>query len=533
MHLQQLVTTYLQNQLKHHAADTPEIWANTGSLHIVLRVAHQAGKLRLLSLLTLLSACTHQASAVILLANAEAQQLLLQALHNISGEVSQLAAATKNGPAATHLWAEEVNASSPQKPICALHAEAMTLSCGSHIVTVDWALQSPSRGQDSAQPNSVPKYVFMVADHSLSVDDAYLRRFWGQLLQQQQQQQQPAATLLSVAFGDLGLLWRMVSATYSLPGLSSALTPSTEAGFTQHHIQTALPADCIAHPMTLPGKPKQEVQCQVVPTTAAALVQSANSSHNSSSPSWWSVRPGLLQWLSALTEAAAATAATTTAAAAAAAAAAATTAGISAAPSATVTPVSASTRTAAGDEGWSEAKLMVVVGMPGVNVNGLLSYVRQSSSLSVAVLELDQDPGCKPGVLAMTPDIAELILGSMPAGMLAGGGSQGGTDRVMGGQLAAKLLFQGSLSIAQKLRATCAALSGAQAKHEQPIHGVIFLSWACLEEGLPLELTQAVSDLYLCDLADCIAADIESPMTEMTARALDVMTILLCGVHDE
>ena len=261
--------------------------------------------------------------------------------------------------------------------------------------------------------------------------------------------------------------------------------------------------------MKLPAFPDmQAIQPQVVPSTAAAVVQRSDMDEGRSSPSWCAVRPGLLQWLTILTEeeaaASAAVAEAPTAAAAAAAAAAA--------------------------EPSSEAKLMVVVGPPAFQHTELQLYIAASSSLSVVILDLED--GSRPGLLSMPTDCVAPLLSSMQGSMLSIGDNPDYRNKVVNGLLPAKLLFKKGLGVAEMLSATCTALEAAQAKHEQPIHGIVFLSWGCSQLDLPLKLGMAVTDLYLCDLADCITPQGNTPVTEMAAKALGMVTAFLCGAHD-
>ena len=267
--------------------------------------------------------------------------------------------------------------------------------------------------------------------------------------------------------------------------------------------------------MMLPAFPDmQAIQRRVVPSTAAAVVQHSDMNESRSSSSWCAVRPGLLQWLTILTEEAAAAAAAAAA--------------VVAAPTAAAA--------AATTEPSSEAKLMVVVGPPAIEQTELQIYITASSSLSVVILDLEDGsrPGMpsRPGMLSMPTDCVAPLLSSMQGSMLSIGDSPDYMNRVLNDLLPAKLLFKKDLGVAEMLSATCTALGAAQAKHEQPIHGIVFLSWGCLQKDLPSQLGLAVTDLYLSDLADCITPHAKTPVTEMAAKALAMVTAFLCGVHD-
>ena len=254
----------------------------------------------------------------------------------------------------------------------------------------------------------------------------------------------------------------------------------------------------------------QAIQPRVVPSTAAAVVQRSDMTEGRSSPSWCAVRPGLLQWLTILTEEEAAASAAVVEATPAAAAAAAT-----------------ATATA---EPSCEAKLMVVVGPPAFEHTELQLYIDASSSLSVVILDLEESS--RPGLLSMPTDCVAPLLSSMQGSMLSVQDNPDYMNRVLSGFFPAKLLFKKDLGVAEKLNATCTALGAAQAKHEQPIHGIAFLSWDCIQKGLPLELGMCVTDMYLCDLADCITPHSKTPLTEMAAKTLAMMTTFLCGAHN-
>ena len=257
--------------------------------------------------------------------------------------------------------------------------------------------------------------------------------------------------------------------------------------------------------MELPAFPDmQAIQPRVVPSTAAAVVQRSDMNDGRSTVSWCTVRPGLLQWLTILTEEEAAASAALVEA-----------------------PTAAAAATA---EPSSEAKLMVVVGPPAFEHTELQLYIDASSSLSVVILDLEESS--RPGMLSMPTDCVAPLLSSMQGGMLSIQDNPDCMSRVLGGLLPAKLLFKKDLGVAEKLSATCTALGAAQAKHEQPIHGIAFLSWDCLEKDLPLKLGMAVTDLYLCYLADCITPHSKIPLTEMAAKALRMVTTFLCGLHD-
>ncbi len=519
--MKQLLKSYLHSQLQQYAADTQMLWSDTASMHIILRVTHRSGKMRLLSLLSLLSTCIHGASVVVLLSSKAAQQLLLQAIQAINREIRQLltsaaaaqvtGSASASASAASHPGAHNVQQEPTGMPhINRLHAEALTLDCGSPIVTISWE-PTPSYIQHPPRPD--PKYVFMMADHSICTDDAHLRSFWGHLhhqhhQQQQQQQlqlqlqlrlqlqQQPAARMLNATFGHLGSLWRMVSATYSLPGLASTLTDSLEPGFTTHHVQTALPADCIAHPMMLPADPDmQEIQRRVVPTADCTLLQTSRLNEGGACPPWFGLRPGLLQWLATVTEAAAA------------------------APE--------------GHSGTaSDAKLLVVIGSCAQAALEFMDYTQASSSLSVAVLESDGPDNPQFAMLLTTADCFVPLVKSVEDGALSVNDKQEYINRVQERVIPPMLSINQNLTTCQKFQAMCAALSAAQAKHEQPVHGVILLSWEALHEGFPLQSGQAVTDLYLCDLADSVGQGSKAPLTEMAAKALAMISSQLCGAHD-
>ncbi len=243
----------------------------------------------------------------------------------------------------------------------------------------------------------------------------------------------------------------------------------------------------------------------MVPSTAAAVVQHSDMIESRSSPSWCAVRPGLLQWLTILTEEAAAA-------------------------SAAVVEAPTAAAAAATAEPFSEPRLMVVVGPPAFEHTELQLYIDASSSLSVVILDLED--GSRPGMLSMPTDCVAPLLSSMQGSMLSIGENSDYMSKVLNGLLPAKLLFKENLGVAKMLSATCTALGAAQAKHEQPIHGIAFLSWDCLQKDLPLQLGMAVTDLYLCDLADCITPHGKTPVTEMAAKALAMVTTFLCGVHD-
>ena len=244
----------------------------------------------------------------------------------------------------------------------------------------------------------------------------------------------------------------------------------------------------------------------MVPSTAAAVVQRRDINGGRSSPSWCAVRPGLLQWLTILTEEEAAASA------------------------ALVEAPTAPTAAAAPAEPSSEAKLMVVVGPPAFEHTQLQLYIDASSSLSVVILDLEESS--RPGMLSMPTDCVAPLLSSMQNSMLSIQGNPDYMSKVLNGLFPAKLLFKKDLGMAEKLSATCTALGAAQAKHEQPIHGIAFLSWDCLQKDLPLQLGMSVTDLYLCDLAACITPHGKIPLIEMAAKALAMVTTFLCGAHN-
>ena len=250
----------------------------------------------------------------------------------------------------------------------------------------------------------------------------------------------------------------------------------------------------------------QAIQPRVVPSTAAAVVQRRDINGGRSSPSWCAVRPGLLQWLTILTEEEAAASA------------------------ALVEAPTAPTAAAAPAEPSSEAKLMVVVGPPAFEHTQLQLYIDASSSLSVVILDLEESS--RPGMLSMPTDCVAPLLSSMQNSMLSIQGNPDYMSKVLNGLFPAKLLFKKDLGMAEKLSATCTALGAAQAKHEQPIHGIAFLSWDCLQKDLPLQLGMSVTDLYLCDLAACITPHGKIPLIEMAAKALAMVTTFLCGAHN-
>ena len=477
-------------------------------MHNILRVTHQAGKLRLLALLSLLSTCVHQASVVILLSSRRSQQQLLQSVQAVSNDIRHIWADTAaESVSALAADAQDYTNDNPQQQHPSLphwdymHAEALTLSCGSIVVAVRVA--SPSHTPTSNAPGPNPKFVFIVADHDLCTADSHLRRFWGHLHEQQQQPQQhmqeqqqqqinqPAATLLNTAFGHLGWLWRMVSTTYSLPGLASTLTDLPELGFSTHHIQTALPADCIAHPMMLPADlDMHEIQRRVVPPAAATVLQLKQSNEGNFTSPWYARRPGLLQWLATLNEAA-----------------------------------------AAGNVQSFDSKLMLVVARAGMDANELLSHVDASASLSVAILQADIPS--HPGMLATTSDCFLPVINSLESSVLSMRDRQAYLNSFQRGQMAPRALLQSGLSACQMLETMTAALNAAQAQHEQPIHSIVFLSWESLQqEPLPQIGGQPVTDLYLCDMADTITRDSTAPLTQMAANALAMVSSQLCGVYD-
>jgi len=560
--MEQLVRAYLHKQLKQYAADTTELWAEAPCMHTVLRVTHQSAKMHLLALMALLSTSIHHSTAVILLSSQAAQELLLQGIEQVNNDISQAAAAAAPLSAEHSIISDDLCICN----VVRMHVEPLTVDCAMFLVVASW---EPLNGvpvlnpAPNASPSSHPRHVLMIADHSLCVDDEHLSSFWTYRHEQRQlsetsehpdlqrasaaEQKQldtealkrlphlrkssPAMDVLYNVCGQPGPLWRLISTTYSLPGLCSGLVAATETCFTAHHIQTALPAGCIAHPMMLSAfSDMQAIQRRVVPSTAAAVVQRSDLSESKSSSSWCAVRPGLLQWLTILTEEAAAAPpiATPQAAAASVAAPEASAPEASAAAAAVMeAPTAAATATA---EPSSEAKLMVVVGPPAIEHTELQLYIAASSALSVVILDLEA--GSRPGMLSMPTDCVAPLLSSMQGSMLSIEDDMEYMNRVLNGLLPAKLLFKEDLGVAEKLSATCTALGAAQAKHEQPIHGIVFLSWGCLQGDLPLELGMAVTDLYLCDLADCLTPHGKTPVTEMPAKALAMVTTFLCGVHD-
>lgn len=248
----------------------------------------------------------------------------------------------------------------------------------------------------------------------------------------------------------------------------------------------------------------QAIQPRVVPSTAAAVVQRSDMNEGRLSPSWCAVQPGLLQWLTILTEEEAAASA-----------------------AAVEAPIAAAAATA---EPSSEAKLMVVIGPPAFEHTELQLYIDASSSLSVVILDLEESS--RPGMLSMPTDCVAPLLSSMQSSVLSTQDNPDYTSKVLNGLFPAKLLFKKDLGMAEKLSATCTALRAAQAKHEQPIHGIAFLSWDCLQGDLSSQLGMAVTDLYLCDLADCITSHSKIPLTEMAAKAFGMVTTFLCGAHN-
>ena len=173
---------------------------------------------------------------------------------------------------------------------------------------------------------------------------------------------------------------------------------------------------------------------------------------------------------------------------------------------------------------------MVVVGPPAFEHTQLQLYIDASSSLSVVILDLEESS--RPGMLSMPTDCVAPLLSSMQSSMLSIQGNPDYMSKVLNGLFPAKLLFKKDLGMAEKLSATCTALGAAQAKHEQPIHGIAFLSWDCLQKDLPLQLGMSVTDLYLCDLAACITPHGKIPLIEMAAKALAMVTTFLCGAHN-
>ena len=519
----QNLSSYLHSQLQQHGTDASELWLDSDAMHIIMRTTHQAGTMHLLAWLSILSVHIHKASTVILFPSTEAQQLFKQHADSARAQAHQVSMA----PSAAVMTS--LTSALGQGPIhegtttsmpgsvdgFTLHEEQLTLECGSPVTVMSPQASQQSTAplpeqaslQDShqqPQPIKPPRrFVLCIADHDLCTSDAQLHSFWANLHRQQQQQQQQqqqtirqentqagksAAMLLSKPFGHLGSLWHIVSMTYSLPGLASTLTGTKQPGFSTHLIQTGLPKDCTTHPMMLPAEQKRSgIQRRITPHSAAVASQQAQDK-NTSLVTWYGSHPGLLQWLTSLTEA------------------------------------TASSPCAAADP-----RLIMVVGAPQLAFVDHIVEHAEASGLSLTVLELDSAEGA---MLTASSDCFTVVADSFNFTVLAPDTKGRQATGFLPGVCAPKLMFSKRTSPAERVSAMCDASASAAAALGKPIHGVLLLSWEMLLR-LPATKpahTRAVTDLYLIDLAEAIAPGSKAPLTQMAAYGLHAVTHHLCGV---
>ena len=499
----QQVTSFLHKQLQQHGIDTPELWSDSDAIHLVMRVTHQDGKIHLLALLSILHALIHRIPTVILFPSTEAQQHFRQLAEEAASEAQQLvtesASADTSAPAA--LLHQEQFTFIPGCPVTIICPQALhpnTLAPPEDLPSVN--AQHQARDQCPAG-----RVVLCILDHDLCTSDAQLHQFWGHLCQQQQQQQksttgqqpheagQSAASLLGIAFGHLGSLWRIVSMTVSLPGLASTLTGTSEPDFSTHFLQTTLPQGCTAHPLMLPQQQDMRaVQRRFTPATPAVSAQHAQHEEDElQGITWYSLYPGLLQWLTILTE-------------------------------------------SANGTHSADGKLIMVVGKSRATCTDDVASHAQASGLSLVALELDVRGSSGreqvQSMLTTTPKcfrhFVEALHPSMlapldKASLLAGFQKEGS---------GAKLLVETLDSTPQQeITAVLQASASAGLTQHKVIHGIVFVSWATLGSLQAMRPMPGLTDLYLCNMADAVAPDSQAPLTAMAAHALQAVSTHLCG----
>ena len=505
------LTSYLHNQLQQHGADAPGLWTDSQSvMHIIMRTTHEAGKTHLLAMLSILIVHIHRASIAILFPSKDAQQQFSQHTDTLQTQTQQaLLGPNLTPPFYSPLGQHPANTDAPTATEAVddlmPHEEQLTLDCGSHVTVMsppvslpeEDASQSESRHHQAHADQPPHRFVLCIADHDLYTSDAQLQGFWTHLHPQQQQQQavgqeqipavKSATTLLSKPFGHLGSLWRIISMTYSLPGLASSLISSQEPGFSTHLIQTRLPKGCTGHPLMLPEEEDQEmssVKRRVAPLSAAAAVQQEqHKDRNASLATWYGTHPTLLQWLANLTETAASSPA--------------------------------------------DPKLIMAVGAPQLpSVDHVIEHA-EASGLLLTVLELDSAEGA--GMLTASPDCLTSVASAFDPTMLALDTNKQQASSSLHGLGAPKLMLSGHSSPAEMISAVCAASASAAAAVGKPIHGIVFLSWEMLQRPGVVEPAHAVTDLYLCDLPEAAAPDSTAPLSQMAACSLHAVGRQLCG----
>ena len=512
----QQVTSVLHNQLQQHGVDTSELLSNLDAIHFVTRVIHQDGKIRLLALLSILHALIHRTPAIVLFPSTEAQQHFRQTAETLSFEAQQSATASASAQesaaaAAALLHQEQVNFIQGC-PVTVIHPQS------SHPTTLSSTQDVPlinDQHQTHAQSHA-GKVVLCILDHDLCTSDAQLQKFWGHLRrckqqQQQQQQQQQhqtgiagqqlykaghsVASLLSTTFGYVGSLWRIVSMTISLPGLASTLTGTSEPGFSTHFLQTVLPKGCTAHPLMLPQQQGMHgVQRRVTPSLATPSQLQAQDKHGGSERiTWYSLYPGVLQWLACLAESAA-----------------------------------SSTHSA-------DAKLIKVVGNSHASCTDRIVSHAQASGLSLVALELDSRAkfgGAQvQSMLTATPDCFPHFVEALHPSMILPLDKASLLDGCQKGGSAAKLALHPESTSLQKTTAVLQASASAGLAQHKVIHGIVFLSWETLGSLQAMRPVPALTDLYLCNLTDAVAPDSKAPLTAMAANALQAVSTQLCNAH--
>ena len=505
------LTTYLHNQLQQHGADAPDLWTDSeANMHIIMRTTHQAGKRHLLVMLSILSIHVHRASIAILFPSEDAQQQFSKHTDTVRSQIQQALMQPQLAPSVIPPLGQHpanTRTSSATMDGCMLHEERLTLNCGSHVtmmspselMLVEDTSQNKSHHYQAHADKPSQRFVLCIADHDLCTSDAQLLEFWTHLQGQQQQQTvgqeqtqivKSAAMLLSKPLGHLGFPWRIISMTYSLPGLASSLTGSQEPGFSTHLIQTRLPKGCRAHSLMLPAEEDQEmssVQRRMAPLSAAVAVQQQQDKRRSASQAtWYGSHPSLLQFLSNLTE--------TTA-------------------SSLMSP--------------ADPRMIMAVGAPQLpSVDHIIDHA-QVSGLLLTVLELDSAEGA--GTLSASPECLTSVVSAFDPTMLAPDTKGQQASRFLEGLCAPKLVLSGHTSPAEKISAVCAASASAAAAVGKPIHGIVALSWEILQRLGAVEPWHAVTDLYLYDLTEVVAPDSPAPLSQMAACGLHAITRHLCG----
>lgn len=509
MHLPS-ITSFLHSQLRQHGADAAELWTDSDAMHIVMRTTHQAGKMRLLALLSILSVHVHKASMVILFPSTEAQHQFRQHVDTACAQAEQalavpmlpklLASACDQTPAHTD---------TTMTGAVMLHEQHTTLDCGTPITVIrsqTSQLSAASPADNAAlhdlqhlHPDKSPqRYMLCIVDHDLCTSDKQLLNFWTHLQQQQQHAhglEQTAhgasseAVLLSKPFDHLGSLWRIVSMTHSMPGLASTLTGSKEPGFRTHLVQTQLPQGCTAHPMMMPEEEREMsgIQRRITPLSAAVTVQQAQLRNQGLMP-WYASHPSLLQWVSILTE------------------------------------------EGASRPNSADPKLMLVVGATHPTLVDQIIDHAEASSLSLTVLELaDSTQGT--GILTASSDCFARVADALDSTLLAAADTK---DQHLSGSRRqappAKLMLPKQASPADPVSAMCSASASAAAAQGKPIHGIVLLSGETLQRLQAIQPSHAVTDLYLCDLGEAGSPDSTAPLSQMAACTLHAVTAHLCGV---